>query len=447
MGRIKILYISHSARIGGAEVCLLTLVKNLDERRFEPVVVFPTRGLLRKAVADLGIRTYVSPLEWWIRAQGEFSFKGRPVRERVAALTRIIHAEQPQLIHSNTSVVWEGALAAQLTGVPHLWHIHEILAMHPVLRPLFPLPTVCEIMNELSQQIVVVSEAVKSRLVDGIDAHKLLVISNGIDKPPDFQAQAVTGEWGLREELGLPAYAILAITVGSLVPEKGHAVLLEAAALMRRNAGHIHFILVGGGHPLAVRALKQQIRALDLTATVHYIGFRRDVQRLIANSDLSVLPSHTDAFPLAVLEAMAARKPVVATDSGGAAEMVVDGASGYLVSVGDAAQLAARIAVLAGDAAQREQMGRCAQQRFNERYTAQIYVERFQELYQQLEAAQAGAGAQPNLAAATQWMQRYDDLYAQFQAKAKSAAPLAWRTGRIARHGKQVARRWLYERE
>ena len=448
MTKTKILYVSHSSRIGGAEVCLLTLIKYLDKNFFEPVVVFPTPGPLRKQIEQLGVRTYITPLEWWVRAEREFAYKGNPLSRRVQALARIIEREKPHIVHTNTSVIWEGALAAQLRGVPHLWHIHEILEVHPVLRTLFPLPTVHQIMDELSQRVVAVSEAALNGLVQDITASKLTVISNGIDTAKFKTTGNENHGSSLREELNLPADAILAITVGSLVAEKGHDNLLMAASLVGKRHVPVHFILVGGGTPPAVWALKKKIKELRLEHSVHYLGFRRDVPRLVKSCDFLVLPSHTDAFPLAVLEAMAAGKPVIATASGGAAEMIANGESGFLVPVANPHRLCDKILEIAADVEMRKRMGTSAFQRFNENFTAEIFAARFGNLYQEmLDLQTVLSSGESTPTTVVPWMKQYENLYWKSQAMARRRSPLTWQLGKIVRWAKQLARQRIYEKE
>lgn len=448
MGKVKILYVSHSARSGGAEVCLLTLVKFLDRSRFEPVVVLPARGPLRSRLEQAGVRTYVSALEWWIRAPVEFSYKGSALGRRVQLLAAIIESERPALVHTNTSVIWEGALAAALTGTPHLWHLHEILPTHPVLRPLLPLAEVYHDINTLSHRIVAVSEAVRDSFRGAVANGKMTVIPNGIDTRRFETAPAGTLGATLREEFALPPGGVVAIMIASLVPEKGHDVLLGAAKLLERKDVTVHFLLVGGGNPLAVQSLRRRISALGLNDRVHYLGLRHDVPRLLQGSDFLVLPSLSDAFPLAVLESMAAGIPAVASASGGASEMIVDDESGFVVPVADPVALSERIADMASDKERRHMMARAALRRFQANYTAERYAERFQRCYEQL--VERSRLAPDNLSSAADVrarMREYERAYYQSQMTARRRHPARWQIGRLVRWAKHQARRRMYEVE
>ena len=246
--KTKILYASHSAAIAGAEVCLLTLIQNLDMDVFEPVVLFASPGPVRTKINELGVRSYVTPIPWsefWVKGPSDTAPTDSVIFDRVAAITRIIEAEQPDLVHSNTAVNCEAAIAARLTNTPHVWHIHEILGRHPRLRPVLPLPFVYQTIDTLSDRVVAVSNAVRSDLEGIIDSQKLVVIHNGISTG----TSAPNDSRSLRAELDVADDAVVAVTVGPLITEKGHDILLEAAAMVKRHGARVHFLLAGDGAP------------------------------------------------------------------------------------------------------------------------------------------------------------------------------------------------------
>lgn len=376
MGKTKILYISHSAAIAGAEVCLLTLLKYLNKEKFEPVVVFPSEGPLKEKIEGLGVRTYITPLEWWI--DNGFQPSDIAIFDRVNKISDIISIEKPDIVHTNTSVIWEGAIAAKYNNIRHVWHIHEKLDKHPSLTAVLTLKFVYMIMNMLSDRIVAVSKTTKESLMNFLPSNKVSIIYNGIDRT---KFQPLENIPSLREELGLNNNTFLAVTIGALIREKGIDILLDAAKLVKMYGGNVRFIIVGPGSREAIAELQKQIDEVDLKDFVYYLGFREDIPRIINSADILVLSSRTEAFPLVVLEAMAACKTVLATKCGGPEEMITDGETGYLVPANDYESLGRKILDISNCKEKLESIGKAARKRFEENFKAENYAKNFEELY------------------------------------------------------------------
>jgi glycosyltransferase involved in cell wall biosynthesis len=381
MTKTKILYIAHMAEVGGAEVCLLTLLKYLNKEKFEPVVVFPSSGPIVKKVEELGIKIHhvsIDLSEWWIREGRYFGSKSSHANDRINAISKIIETEKPDLVHTNTSVMVEGAIAARMQNVPHLWHLHEILEGHSSLKTMLPLPLVYSVIDILSDKIVTVSNKARLSLPEYISQEKVHIIHNGIDTEKYKEVQGPS----IKEELGFSNDTTLCVTIGKLLPEKGHDDLLEAAAMVKKSNREISFLLVGGGKPDAEQRLNQRISDLGIGDIICQIGFRQDVPRIIKGSDILILPSLTEAFPTVVLEAMYAHKPVIATDCGGPAEMIENGKSGFIVPVRSPVDLSTKILELAQDKTKINAMGEKAFESFIERgYSAEAFAAKFEKLY------------------------------------------------------------------
>ena len=184
---------------------------------------------------------------------------------------------------------------------------------------------------------------------EGAAADRTFVVRNGIDldRFDALAAQPLDAE--------IPAARPLVAVVANLWPVKGHRTLIEAAALVREAVPQAHFALVGDGPERAW--LKERIGQLDLGGHVSLLGTRYDVPAILGRADLACLPSHAEGLPNAVMEAMAARLPVVATSVGGVPELVADGETGLLAPPGDPEALAARLIELLSDAERRRRMG------------------------------------------------------------------------------------------
>ena len=267
--------------MAGGERCLLALLNHLDKKSFEPVVVFPCEGPLKNKVDELGIRTYISQLEWWVKVDGHIEFQSENMVSRVTRLQEIIDREAPDIIQTNTSVVWEGAVAAKEKGIPHIWHLHEILQDHPSFKSIIPLPLLYLGVDSLSKRIVTVSRGMKESLSNYLDPKKMVTIYNGIDT----DAWCLSGR-SIREELNIPDDCFVAVTVAQVTKYKGYDNLVDAIAILKKKKNNIKFILVGDGSEEAVTALKSRIAQMNLSDDVYFLGYRDDVPKIIKGAEI-----------------------------------------------------------------------------------------------------------------------------------------------------------------
>jgi glycosyltransferase involved in cell wall biosynthesis len=194
------------------------------------------------------------------------------------------------------------------------------------------------------------------------------VIPNGIPEPRPSRPREET-----RKALSLAPDDFVVVLVAALRPEKRAGLFVDAVARARAVDGRIRGVVVGDGPEL------QRVRALadGTNGGVVMTGERADVPDLMLAADAVCLTSYAEALPMAVLEAMAVGRPVIATGVGGIAEAVVDGETGLLVHSGDAGEYADAIVELAGNEERREAMGRAALARFADLYTLDTMVARY----------------------------------------------------------------------
>jgi len=196
------------------------------------------------------------------------------------------------------------------------------------------------LIRRLAHRMLVNSEAIRERILahDHSLQEKIVVVRNGVHQATVSRAQA---REALSRELGTGEAAKLIGIAARLQPVKGHRFFLEAAASVLREQPAAHFVLVGDG-PLRP-VIEKHATHLGIADRVHLLGDRTDVAQLTSAFDLLVLSSLHEGLPNAVMEAMAARVPVVATAVGGTKELITDGETGYLAAPGDASALADRI--------------------------------------------------------------------------------------------------------
>lgn len=186
---------------------------------------------------------------------------------------------------------------------------------------------------------------------------KIRAIHSGLDAAPFMQA--MRGQ--IRPSLPIPPDTPLIVSVGNLRKVKDQQTLIQAVHRLQQQGHNFHLLLVGDGQQRA--ALEQLTRDLNLADHITFMGRRADVSAILADADIKVLSSRSEGLPAAIMEAMAAGLPVVATAVGGVPELLQDGLTGRLIPPDDAPALADALATLLTNSSLRQQYGRAAQQR------------------------------------------------------------------------------------
>ncbi len=353
---------------GGGEMVAAQLAERLDRVRFRSVVFcLQEPGWVARDLESRGLKVVVFDA-------------GEGVKPAlVGRLWRALRRERVDVVHChNTMPLLYGGMAAEgpfrrrpaLLMTKHGMTFWRGWRQGTVARALLR-----------RASVVAVSGEIRSALVGGAwaGAGQVRTILNGID-PERYRPGE--GRDATRRELGWPADEFVAGLVARLSPEKDHATLLRAAARLRESAPRAHLAVIGDG-PLR-QALEAQASELRLEGYCRFLGEREDVPRLLAGLDAFVLSSTREGTPLTLLEAMAAEVPTVTTAVGGMPDVVLDGETGLLVPPGDHEALAAALARLAVDAAERRRMGRAGRRRVVEQYSLDRMAREYERLYDDL---------------------------------------------------------------
>ena len=228
-------------------------------------------------------------------------------------------------------------------------------------------------------KIVAISEEVKKEILDaGISENKITVIENGIDLLK-FSNHYDTEK--LRKDLGIRSGVTIIGTVGRLSPEKGQLDFLNAAKLLKQSHKEVFFLIVGDG-PLRV-SLQTAIEEMQLHNNVLITGIRNDIPEILSLLDIFVLPSHSEGLPMALLEAMAAKKPIIATSVGAIPNLLSQKESGILIPPGNVNLLKNAMAVLIKNSSKANIIAQNAHSIVVERYSSKRMTEQYQAVYQQ----------------------------------------------------------------
>jgi glycosyltransferase involved in cell wall biosynthesis len=357
---IRVLLAINTLDRGGAERQLVELANGLDRARFEVSVACVVRGgPLGEELAASGIPVSV------FDARGPLG---------LYRLTRHIRRVAPDIVHTflfGSNVI--GTLAAKTAGVPIVITSRRSLGFFKDGRPHYALFQ--SLANRFTDVVVANSEAVRQDTLrrERLDPAKVRLIANGVDvdrftNPPLTPA--------IRTTLGLGP-GPLVVVVANLIPYKGLDYFVDAWGEVVRSMPAARAVVVGDGPARA----DLEARATKMGDSIRFIGSRDDVATVLAAADLVVQSSLYEGFPNAMLEAMAAGRPVVATAVGGTAEAVVAERTGVLVPPRDSAALAAAMVRLLGDRDLAERFGRAGQARVSSEFSVSQMVRRYADLY------------------------------------------------------------------
>jgi glycosyltransferase involved in cell wall biosynthesis len=366
---LKIVQANLQERWGGGEEVTRLLGRGLRERGHEVrFLTFPGSPLAERVAAE------------------QFPVLPLPARSQLdpralLALTRQLQGARVDVLHLQTArEALFGSLAGRLARVPVIVITrHMATPVRPAMRWVY---------NRACDAVVCVARAVQESLLRaGVRRERTCLIHAAIDVP--HFCDAVLPREEARRRLGWAPGQLLVGIVGALLPGKGHATFLEAAARLREAGYGGRFVIAGDG-PLRAR-LEARAKALGLGSAVLFLGFRSDVAAVISAFDVFVFASAgTEAFPLALLEAMAAGRPVVTTRTGGTPEIVEEGVTGLLVPPGDPQRMAAAVDRLLRDRLLAARLAGAARERVARRYDARQMAAATEALYASLVGARRG---------------------------------------------------------
>jgi len=374
MGKIiNILIIHQSAELYGSDKTLLVLLTKIDRQKFNPVVILPFNGPLKEKLENEGITVVIAPVLKLYRQM--FSpknmitlFKG--YKEAIKTLDKLHAQYKFDLVYSNTLAVLLGMLYAKKRNLKHVWHVHEII-VHPKLIA----NTFAYLLNKYATVVVSNSYATQNNLTmrqKGLEA-KCVVVHNGLDSEGD--GMAVTGQ---RELFGFKEQDIIITLVGRISRFKGHKWLLTTY-INHFKGSNVKLLFAGSpvpGQEYYLEELEVLINEHQLNNSVVILPFTQNIKAVWAITDIAAAPStEPEPFGLVALEAMLAKKPVIAANHGGLTEIVVNNVTGILVEPGSEQDLAAAVQQLVNNAAQRSGMGTKGYERACKVFSQEQYIQ------------------------------------------------------------------------
>ena len=363
---IKVLVPVTYGELGGSQVFLLKL---MDAMRSDP-----------------GIRFSVwlgqdGPLE------GELTRRGIPCRKpdfsmgsplRLFRMVRELKKEQPGVIYLHASRML--ALAAKIAGIPCVERIN--MSREGKAAGWCSTPWIDRMFTSFNTRALAVSGAIRQQLIRrGVAPEKILVIRNFVELDR-FARPDETVRAQLRRELGLKPDEIAVLNVGRFMPQKAQDDFLKIAAEAVKSDPRLRFFLLGDGE------LRPQLEhltdELGIRASVTFLPFRKDTEKIYAAADILLHTAHWDPLANVLLEAMAASLPVIATDVDGTAEVILDGQTGRIFEKGGIAAGASILRELADDPALRKKLGDNARKFAEEHLSVRNVVGQFKQMFSTL---------------------------------------------------------------
>jgi glycosyltransferase involved in cell wall biosynthesis len=323
----RLLLLHSSNDLYGASKIFLQLIDLLTKNDFDIHIIIPEKGMLddfliKKDIKieylELGVlrKKYLNPLGLINRLVANV--------KAIAFLSNYIKDHSIDLVYTNTSTILCGGIAAKRTGVPSLFHVHEI----PTGNKLYEFFS-GKIINRYSSKILTVSNSVKKHWLKYIDDKKIERIYNGIVfKKTDYLIK-----------LKRDQDDFVITSVARIIPYKGHGYLIDVANELVKKSNKFKFLIVGDTLPSYAsyeKSVKQKVKDLGLENQIKFLGFRNDISGILKQSNLFIHPAIApDPLPTVLFESLYNDLPTVATNLGGAIEILDNGNNGLLIPYND----------------------------------------------------------------------------------------------------------------
>jgi len=329
----RILLLHSSNDMYGASRIVLQVIDILIKAKYEVHVILPYKGVLNKIITDKGASCSTYNLgvfrKKYLNLKGLYN-RFLKIKKAKNYISNYIDKHHIDLLYTSTSVIISGALAAKKSSIPNISHIHEIPTANKSYEIFIGL-----FVRYFSKKVIVVSNSVAKHWQAYLKKNQLLKVYNGIIFPllktPDTTKKKIDQD-------------IIITSIGRLIPGKGHKYFIEAAKELLRLNIQYQFLIVGDTFP-GYESYEQELKTLvienDLHEKIHFLGYRTDIEAILAKSDLVFHSSITpDSLPTVIFEAIKMRVPVAATELAGAVEILDNGNCGLLVPLNNAKKTA-----------------------------------------------------------------------------------------------------------
>lgn len=387
----KILFIesNRDGTVGGSYYSLLSLVQGLDKSKYEPHILFCQDNMLvseyRKATPHVYINNFGPSHSIPLESAGDVLKWPYRVIDKLLLkqfmLKRIIDEIKPDLVHLNNGYgcMHEWILACSLSGIKVL--AHDRGTEYPCNRQ-------TKLFARLLDAIICVSDSFKDNVVQqGLKPKRLRRVYNGI-RVDAFENSGPSGSDSIKKELGIAEGQPVVGIVGNIQRWKGQLVVLQAIRELKKTDPDIKCLLIG---KVAQRSedykeeLDAYVRNEGLGDNIIFTGFRTDIPAILGALDIVIHASvEPEPFGRVILEGMAARKPVIATNFGGPTEIVLPYETGVLVTPNDPQNMADAVRYCLSDKDRARAMGERGRRRFVEMFSSEKMVEAVEKVYEEI---------------------------------------------------------------
>jgi glycosyltransferase involved in cell wall biosynthesis len=378
----NILFIHQSAEMYGSDKTLLLLIRHINRERFCPVVILPNEGPLKKALELENIEVYIAPVIKLHRKM--FTPKNmvsllKQIKQAFRIVNKINENYNFEIVYSNTLAVLLGYLFAKKNRIKHVWHVHEIIESPKIVAKTFRflLHTKSNFFTIYNSNAT--ADFWKSSSRKNIDYE---VITNGLEVPssPLLVNEIVS----IRKEIFDVNNEIVIGLVGRINKWKGQFILLEAFSKLIKKYPDLRLIFVGStteNQSYILKELTAKIDAFQIVNQVKIVPFQPDINKIWSAIDIAIVPSvEPEPFGLVAVEAMLAKKPVIASNHGGLTEIVIHEHTGFLVQPNNVTDLVNAIETLVNDEAKRLEMGEKGYVRAVEEFSIYKYVSNIEKI-------------------------------------------------------------------
>jgi len=372
----RIGYLNQAAHLYGAEKSLLDLIRNISRDQYEPIVILHEEGPLAQELRSAGAEVVTMPFRYLsLRSHPSLSTV-RGYLNSCKMLSSIVREHKIDLLHANDLDFFQLAgPVAKLKRIPGICHVRTVRTRKEYVLDFAWLA-----------DVVVANSGATARPWEWLAGRRVHIISNPVD------ARTIAYDAHKREQtrqhLGLCEDNFVAAVAGRIIRHKGQDVFLEALRIVNTSANRQMVGLIVGGPTRGTgnfeSELHEFVQANKMEDCVRFVPFMDDVSALYSAIDVLVLPSTYEPFGRVLTEAMACGRPCLATDAGGAREIVLPDVTGRLFPVGDAETLARELVYLRDNPDIADAWGQAGRQCVLQKYTISGYVNSVQAIYEEL---------------------------------------------------------------